>query len=94
MKKVGNGTIPMPYPMWKEMHDRVMKLHMHYDNMKTLLGVQKKIVDQLPNIPNNSEIMRMRMDYVAMVMVLEQSEAVLEDMDNRFNKYYSFEPEN
>jgi len=93
MKKVGEGTIPMPYAMWKEMHDRVADSHMHFDNMKDLLGLQKKIIDQLPDIPGDSEITKMRMDYVAMAMVLEQSEAALEDMDKRFNKYYSFEPE-
>ena len=48
MKKVGEGTIPMPYPLWKEMHDRVMDSHKHFDNMKAILGVQKKIIDDLP----------------------------------------------
>lgn len=42
MKKVGEGTIPMPYPMWKEMHDRVMDSHTHYNNMKAILGMQKR----------------------------------------------------
>ena len=93
MKKVGEGTIPMPYAMWKEMHDRVMESHTHYNNMKAILGVQKKIIDDLPDIPGNSEITQMRMDYVTEAMILEQAEAALEDMDNRFNKYYSFEPE-
>lgn len=92
MKKVGEGTIPMPYPMWKEMHDRVMDSHTHYNNMKAILGMQKKIIDDLPDIPD-AAIEKMRMEYVTEVMILEQAEAALEDMDNRFKKYYSFEPE-
>lgn len=90
MKKVGEGTIPMPYPLWKEMHDRVENSREAYQTMKDILGIHKDISES-PEW-EGEEAQKVRMEHVAMAMQLEQCEGMLEEMEESFKKYYSFEP--
>lgn len=90
MKKVGEGTIPMPYPMWKEMHDRVENSREAYKTMKDILEIHKN-VSESPEW-DDEESQKVRMEHVAMAMQLEQCEGMLEEMEESFKKYYSFEP--
>ena len=90
MKKVGEGTIPMPYPMWKEMHDRVENSREAYKTMKDILEIHKN-VSESPEL-GEEESQKVRIQHVAMAMQLEQCEGMLEEMEESFKKYYSFEP--
>jgi len=90
MKKVGEGTIPMPYPLWKEMSDRIEHSRENYKTMKAILDIHK-YVSELPEW-EGEEALRVRMEHISMAMQLEQCEGMVEAMENSLKKYYSYEP--
>lgn len=90
MKKVGEGTIPMPYPLWKEMRDSVENSREAFKSMKDILDIHKNVSELSDR--DDEESQKVRIQHVAMAMQLEQCEGILEEMENLFKKYYSFEP--
>lgn len=90
MSKVGEGTIPMPYPMWKEMHDRVENSRETYKRIKDILDIHKNLIE-LSDF-SDEEAQEIRMQHVSMAIQAEQCEGVLKEMEESFKKYYSFEP--
>lgn len=90
MKKVGEGTIPMPYPLWKELYDRIEHSRETYKEIMDTLNIHKDI-SELPDW-DDKESQEIRMEHVAMAMRAEQCEGMLKEMEESFKKYYSFEP--
>ena len=90
MNKVGEGTIPMSYAMWKEMHDRVEDSRETYRKIKEILDIHKNLIE-LSGFADG-EAQDIRRDHVAMALQAQQCEVALKEMEESFKKYYSFEP--
>lgn len=90
MGKVGEGSIPMPYVMWKEMHDRIEDSRETYKKISDILEIHKNLIE-LSGFADG-EAQDIRRDHVAMALQAEQCRKALEEMEESFKKYYSFEP--
>ena len=95
MKKVGEGTIPMVYSLWKELKDSVDEAEKRLEFDSGILSVHKQILDRLEEIcqdKNDEELIQARMRHVILVAEHDKLRQMVVDLTERFNKYYSFEP--
>ncbi len=91
MKKVGEGTIPMPYDLWKEMSDCVERAKESFRRMTEVKELDDKLTGFIAG-DTSKEAMDLKQDYLARTVMYYKAKESLEDMESRLSKYYSFEP--